>query len=1061
MGNYGYLRYAPELLRRTFSYLEFCSGCVFESDIDYTTFSGTAMGLYSSGFTPCDKQAIDYTTFYILDLVNASITGSTFDNEYWTGNSGNIIASSTTVTNVGIGTVSPNTKLTVNGVVSSTTSMAAHNFVSTGASNPSAGYTFNSLYLRFQTAYTSTYIGFSVPSGFDTNSTKNTVVGHGAMGNATLNTATDNTGLGYRTFYDITSGDRNVAIGKTASYNLTSGGDNVHVGANAGFTSSVGNYNVFIGSAAGYYSDGVGTNSNTAVGRNAMLNSKAGKHNTTMGHNSMYGNGAFPGGTGNTAMGSNSLSAIRDGKYNTTIGFDAGDSITTGSGNTTLGAGAGDNIVNGSHNIAIGSGTTILDGSESWRLNIGNIIYGRDLSSINSINAVGIGTQDPTNRLHVVGHEEEDNPLRLETLSTGRGNIVVADAQGVLYKSQTSSGHTAGFWTAATGVISNSGLTGNSVAVGTNSPNSLFEVKDYITFYTGSSEANTFIGYHSGMNYNDDMEKNVGIGHQVMALAAKTTGINAPQENTAVGYHSLKHITQGKLNTAIGTDSLQELTTGQYNVGIGAEAGSGLTTQEYNIAIGSLTLRHMDGTAAGRPARHNIAIGHNSQTYNPLGVFNTCVGGFTLGNTYGNAGGTGNTVMGYGALKTQGGNYNVAIGLEVGRAVTVGSGNTLLGYKVADNLTTGNHNIIIGYDIDAVEIDTDNSLNIGKAIYGTGIGSYGAKIGINTTTPNIVGLQVAGDISGSTISANTSVYAQETMTAQTIASVTTLSAMGDTHTHGDIYVDEDKKIYFDSTDTYIYANTNTFENLLIGADNNIILEPDNDLTIKVGGTQYARFFGAEKKVRIGTTSSTSPIAELEVVGTVSADTAIINDKVGIATGTPMTALHVVNDYGNGIGTPDWGLDEGQGGGEVLKYGRFNSAITAEGLIVMLVNSGGTSAWYKADARNPADTRIAHLVGVALDTYDSGDVNKTATVLLRGFVRIDSTLWNGTTANSSRGSQVYVSPDANGEWTNDVSDFDTTNDVMRGMGNLIVRDPSSPNDYFIWFNPDQNYIKIQA
>ena len=102
--------------------------------------------------------------------------------------------------------------------------------------------------------------------------------------------------------------------------------------------------------------------------------------------------------------------------------------------------------------------------------------------------------------------------------------------------------------------------------------------------------------------------------------------------------------------------------------------------------------------------------------------------------------------MGYGALKTQGGNYNVAIGLEVGRAVTVGSGNTLLGYKVADNLTTGDHNIIIGYDIDAVEIDTDNSLNIGKAIYGTGIGSYGAKIGINTTTPNIVGLQVAGDI---------------------------------------------------------------------------------------------------------------------------------------------------------------------------------------------------------------------------------------------------------------------------------------------------------------------------
>ena len=43
-----------------------------------------------------------------------------------------------------------------------------------------------------------------------------------------------------------------------------------------------------------------------------------------------------------------------------------------------------------------------------------------------------------------------------------------------------------------------------------------------------------------------------------------------------------------------------------------------------------------------------------------------------------------------------------------------------------------------------------------------------------------------------------------------------------------------QKIYFDSTDTYIYANTDDPEDLVIGADQDIILEPDNAVIVTQG-----------------------------------------------------------------------------------------------------------------------------------------------------------------------------------------------------------------------------------
>ena len=50
-------------------------------------------------------------------------------------------------------------------------------------------------------------------------------------------------------------------------------------------------------------------------------------------------------------------------------------------------------------------------------------------------------------------------------------------------------------------------------------------------------------------------------------------------------------------------------------------------------------------------------------------------------------------------------------------------------------------------------------------------------------------------------------------------------------------VPENQKIYFDSTDTYIYANTDSDEDLVIGADDNIILEPDGNVVLSAGNVE--------------------------------------------------------------------------------------------------------------------------------------------------------------------------------------------------------------------------------
>ncbi|NBV29929.1 hypothetical protein EBS02_13115, partial [bacterium] len=141
-------------------------------------------------------------------------------------------------------------------------------------------------------------------------------------------------------------------------------------------------YNNLIG-----YQVGFGTINNAGGGANAGCNNFIGYQ---VGFLNRI-NGGY-----NIGIGYQASYQISSGNSNVIIGRGAGFNLTTGSNNIAIGNSAGvSNITTGSNNIAIGTDVPISGGSN--QLAIGSWIYGN--SNLN----IGIGTTNPTSKLHVVG----------------------------------------------------------------------------------------------------------------------------------------------------------------------------------------------------------------------------------------------------------------------------------------------------------------------------------------------------------------------------------------------------------------------------------------------------------------------------------------------------------------------------------------------------------------------------------------------------------------------------------------------------------------------------------
>lgn len=196
------------------------------------------------------------------------------------------------------------------------------------------------------------------------------------------------------------------------------------------------------------------------------------------------------------------------------------------------------------------------------------------------------------------------------------------------------------------------------------------------------------------------------------------TGIN----NVGIGYLSLQNIAgTAEANTAVGQASGRSISTGLRNTAIGVEAmgTSAAISGNDNTAVGWQSLANLGSGA------QNTAVGVGALTVHgsfPLTGNNNTVMGYRAARLLQSASQQ-NTIIGsQAALAITTANDNTFLGYNAGTAVTSGSTNVLIGSGTAATLTTGSNNIIIGPGLVAAG-GTSNTLNIGGAITGTGLGS--------------------------------------------------------------------------------------------------------------------------------------------------------------------------------------------------------------------------------------------------------------------------------------------------------------------------------------------------
>jgi len=129
----------------------------------------------------------------------------------------------------------------------------------------------------------------------------------------------------------------------------------------------------------------------------------------------------------------------------------------------------------------------------------------------------------------------------------------------------------------------------------------------------------------------------------------------------------------------------------------------------------------------------------------------------------------------------------------------------------------------------------------------------------------------------------------------------------------------------------------------------------------------------------------------------------------------------------------------------MRLGDYHNSVSTVGMLCYRTNAG-SNIW-RAQAANATATS-GSMLAVALDVNNGAD---EGLVLLQGFVKVPSTLINGTLV---LGNPLYASNDTAGEYDVDVPN--TSGNVVRIVGHVVDTDSS---DALLYFNPDHTWVTL--
>jgi len=215
--------------------------------------------------------------------------------------------------------------------------------------------------------------GVSAGNGWNAGSS-NVAIGASAL---SVNTTSNNTGIGYNSLASCTTGQFNTSVGSTNMPDVTTGGNNTSVGGSNLDVLTTGSYNCGFGwgtlikvtSGSGNSAYGTSTlnqntaSNNSAFGYQSLLSNTSGTPNSALGYQALLNNTT---GSDNVAFGYSALSVNTSGSENTAVGDNAGPA--SGSTNlTNTGAFGYGATVSSSNTIVIGnSSVTTIGGYTTW-----------------------------------------------------------------------------------------------------------------------------------------------------------------------------------------------------------------------------------------------------------------------------------------------------------------------------------------------------------------------------------------------------------------------------------------------------------------------------------------------------------------------------------------------------------------------------------------------------------------------------------------------------------------------------------------------------------------------